>query len=147
MEHSRSNFAVEKTDDNAITVPCPTCERPTSHVVMASVKENGEAWEDVDRWSVDWVNYFQVIRCLGCDTASFRQLSYFSEERKPDGRIVPTERLYPRRTTGDLKARDLNSVPNKLREIYKELIDCFDNRSFGLFWALPNFKWVAEHES
>lgn len=117
---------------------CANCKTETNHLVAQSVDTAGseviqsgpdEKYED----SIDWINRYQIIQCLGCDTFSFRHKNWFSEAQNyygpndyDDG---TTTVLYPQRGKDILKARDFYNAPKNLRAIYKEVVNCFNGDS------------------
>ncbi len=123
-----------KTKDQLISVQCATCNRATKHRVLASYDEDGKAYvPDDPSICVDWSDYYQVVRCQGCETVSFRHFHWFSEDvdqsNDDDG---STERLYPKRSANTINPKGFYNVPPNLRRIYGELVDCFNNDSFIL---------------
>ncbi|MBC9116300.1 hypothetical protein NIPOLPBK_02765 [Stenotrophomonas maltophilia] len=117
---------------------CASCKADTNHEAIQTVDVSGSEVIQYgpsynDRDSVDWINRYQVVKCLGCDTFSFCHRNWFSEaaghygpEGYDDGTTV---RLYPQRGKDVLVARDFYNVPRNLRGIYKEVISCFNNDS------------------
>lgn len=120
-----------KTKDQLISVQCATCNRATKHRVLASYDEDGKAYvPDDPSICVDWFDYYQVIRCQGCETVSFRYIHWFSEDvDEIDENDGSTEQLYPKRSANSINPKDFYNVPSNLRRIYQELIDCFNNAS------------------
>jgi len=117
---------------------CGMCESETNHEALQTVDVTGHEIiyygpEGAGDDSVDWSDRYQVIKCLGCDTYSFRHRSWFSEAQEyygpNDSHDGTTVRLYPQRGRDVLVARDFRNVPKNLRGIYKEVISCFNNES------------------
>jgi hypothetical protein len=74
-----------------------------------------------------------VIQCQGCNTFSFRHLSWFSEHEDPyAGSDGNTERIYPKGDATSLKVREFINVPPTLRRIYRESIESFNNDCYSL---------------
>jgi hypothetical protein len=126
-----------KTKGQLISVQCAACNRATKHLVLASYDEDGKAYVEYDRSiCVDWFDYYQVVRCQGCETVSFRHVHWFSEDVEPssenDGSI---EQLYPKRSANSISPRVFYNVPSNLMRIYRELVDCFNNDSL-IFCAI-----------
>ena len=119
-----------KTKSDRFSVPCVKCNGATKHQVLASIDVDGEAYDQSEEWSVNWVDHYQVIQCGGCESISFRHTSWFSEDADPmSGESGETERLYPKRGLETLPTKSYHNVPSNLRRIYSELIDCFNNDS------------------
>lgn len=119
-----------KTKSEKFSVPCVKCNGATKHQVLASIDVDGEAYDQGEEWSVNWVDHYQVIQCGGCESISFRHTSWFSEDADPiSGESGETERLYPKRGLETLPTKSYHNVPSNLRRIYSELIDCFNNDS------------------
>lgn len=117
---------------------CATCESDTNHEAVQSVDVSGSEVfhygpNENDQASIDWSDRYQVIKCLGCDTFSFRHRNWFSEAQEyygpDDYHDGTTVRLYPQRGKHVLAAKDFYNVPKNLRGIYKEVITCFNNES------------------
>lgn len=122
-----------KTTENGskgkiVSVYCIECKRSTRHLVAVSLDKTGSESNEHEGWSVDWSNRYQIIECQGCETISFRDLSWFSEAQDFDDDGT-TERLYPLRNKDAISVRPYHNVPSNLRRIYTELIDCFNNDS------------------
>jgi len=117
-----------ETKGKIVSIHCIECKRPTRHLVTVSLDKNGSDGDEEEGWSVDWSDRYQVIECQGCETVSFRHLSWFSEAQDYDDDGT-TERIYPLRNKDAVSARPYHNVPSNLRRIYTELIDCFNNDS------------------
>ena len=117
---------------------CAKCNTETNHEVSQSVDTFGsEIFEygadGSDTESIDWSNLYQIIKCLGCDTFSFRQKNWFSEAQEyygpNDYNDGTTTVLYPLRSKDILNAKDFYNTPRILRAIYKEVVNCFNGDS------------------
>lgn len=128
-----------KTKDQKIRVHCSQCKVETNHIVLQSV--DSEVSEVVDYYegepvTIAWSDNYQIIECQGCDTKSFRHVSWFSEAEQQVG---PNEWdsgtsiwLYPKRSDRTRPIKDYQNVPNTLRRIYRETLECFNSDSFTL---------------
>ena len=103
-----------------IDVICTECKRETRHLVRQSFYDYLRTDDHPDHY-VDCGTDYQIIECLGCRTISFRYEGWFSEE---DGISV---QLFPNRSEDTLTKKDLYGVPRKLRRIYREVIESFNN--------------------
>lgn len=117
---------------------CATCKADTNHEAVQTVDVSGSEVvrygpSENDRASIDWSDRYQVIKCMGCDTYSFRHRNWFSEAQEyygpDDYSDGTTVRLYPQRGKDVLAAKDFHNVPKNLSSIYKEVIACFNNDS------------------
>lgn len=117
---------------------CANCKSETNHEAIQTVDVSGSEViscgpGENDCHFMDWSDQYQVIKCLGCDTFSFRHRNWFSEAEEyygqDDYHDGTTVRLYPQRGEAVLAAKDFYNVPKNLRAIYKEVISCFNNES------------------
>ena len=106
-------------------VYCTRCKNSTNHTVTHELHED---------WRNDYEGFFgydnwQIVRCMGCDSVSFRHEIIFSEDMDQEGNIVPTVNIYPKRGEKMLTAKNYYNVDILIRNIYKETIECFNNQS------------------
>jgi hypothetical protein len=134
----------EKTDANKTQnqkhkVYCAQCQRETNHVVLQSV--DCDASEVIGHYdghpeTIDWSNNYQIIQCQGCDAISFRHVSWFSEAQQQIGYDEwddgTSTWLYPKRSDKTRAVKDYYNVPNTIRRIYRETLDCFNNEALTL---------------
>jgi hypothetical protein len=134
-----TKLTYDKTTGKKLKIYCSRCGGETNHVVLKSATSQGSevvAVIDGHTETIDWSDDYQIIQCQGCETISFRHLSWFSEAEEyygldnySDG---TTTRLYPKRSKDTRPIRDYYNVPPILRRIYRESLDCFNNDSFTL---------------
>lgn len=127
---------LNKTQSNIHSVVCQNCKVATNHKVVISANERGEApmnYGDVYQWH----NEYEIIQCLGCETISFRLEQTNSEEYGigEDGGFYADIQVYPKRSKDTWNVKSFYNVPNNLRRIYKETIDCYNNENFTLCGA------------
>jgi hypothetical protein len=123
-------FTENKNKNKILSVPCVTCKTKTNHKVITSFDKDGCEYNLNEQWSVTWTESYQIIQCQGCDSVSFRHMSWFSEDVDPISRDNgETEQLYPNRHNNYLTVKSFYNVPSNLRRIYEETIDCFNNES------------------
>ena len=120
-----------KTQGQTISVECPECKVNTKHTVERSLDWSGSSEDgDIQAWGT-----YQIVRCNGCDTLSFRSVHRDSEDWTSDeyGNIdlVETENLYPERPnrspnrllTEDLYLRsEVYKLPQIIQTIYRETL-------------------------
>jgi hypothetical protein len=115
-----NKITFNETKDIIRKVVCKHCDTETNHKVCSSVKS---CWGNED---IQGVDIYEIICCSGCDQISFRIESSNSEDFEPDpddaGRCVylETEEIYPSRLMGRTALKDIYSLPEKVRSIYKE---------------------------
>lgn len=130
------SYDENKAKGQIVQEHCGQCGRSTRHMVMGSYDYSGSEDYDGGSFSIDWSSSHQVIQCQGCMASSFRQVNWFSEDMQ---QIGPDEydngeriTLYPKRSNNTRAIKEYWEVPNNLRRIYRESIDCFNNDSFTL---------------
>ena len=115
------NITSDKSRGETRQVVCNRCDNRTNHLVCSSVERR---WGDDD---IQGVDIYEIIRCSGCDTVSFRIGSSNSEDYALDEKgeyfHPETEEIYPSRLMGRTALEDLYSLPEKVRAIYKETHD------------------------
>ena len=108
-----------------IKVYCAECKHETNHDVLK------ELYEEFSNEDFFGDHKWQIIRCKGCDTTSFRHEWHFSEDLGPDGLLTQAE-LFPRRGIDTLSVKDFYETPRKIRRIYRETIDVYNNGFYTL---------------
>jgi hypothetical protein len=123
-----------RSKDKLIKVICTTCKNRNRHIVLSSLDQSGEEPMGYDD-SYSWNDLYQIIECQGCGSISFRNESSNSEDYDPEGGYYISELIYPKRTSDTWDTKDFFNVPQNLRRIYRETIDCFNNDNFTLCGA------------
>ena len=67
-------YTTNTSANEIVDVLCAQCEGMGQHDIVVSLDRNGSESSEEQGWSVDWVDNYQVIRCRGCETVSFRRL-------------------------------------------------------------------------
>lgn len=132
MENSKKT---ELNTSAGIIVPviCLTCKNKNNHKVLVSVdKSETEITYYDEIFSSN--NSFQIIECLGCGNISFRSEQSDSESYNEEGPLY-SEILYPKRTIYTWNSKDFLNIPDNLRRIYRETIDCFNDENLTLCGA------------
>lgn len=135
MGKTIEKFSENDFKNKIVKEVCAKCNRETRHLIISSYEKRCE--EDCGGGnSIEWYDSWQIIQCQGCEDLSFRKEHFFSEDvyqiaedEWEDGTIVT---LYPKRTKNMRAVKDFNNVPTKLRNIYIESLDAFNNSSFIL---------------
>ncbi len=111
-------ITLNKTKDKIREVVCSHCDNETNHLVCSSVESS---WGNDD---IQGIDIYEMIRCSGCDTISFRIASNNSEDMDHDENGNPfypdTIEIFPSRLMGRTALEDIYSLPDKIRLIYKE---------------------------
>lgn len=121
---------INKTQGTEILVPCSKCAGRTAHEVVASLDQSGED----SNHDYQWLQHYQIIRCKGCKTVSFRDVSSNSEDyiqiSDDEWENQELEKLYPSRLEGrkDL-GREVHYLPRDVNRIYQETVQALNNNS------------------
>lgn len=75
---------------------------------------------------------WQIIRCNGCETISFRVLSLTNEDWVPNEGPVPHEFRYPEVDKDQLLVKSFRQVPYNIYRIYEESIQSFNIKNYIL---------------
>jgi len=116
---------------------CNKCGRDINHQILMDYCEEGTVILDSDydfkHGKNDYIGHFcydyQIIKCLGCDTISYRNYNYFSEYQGIDDDGFREER-YP--ALVKRVERKLEFMPFTFNQIYKEVIITYNNNNFIL---------------
>ncbi len=129
MSKLKTTEEPNKSQNKVIEVNCLSCKRNTNHVVSTSLDIISESLShDYDFWASE---SYQILRCLGCRTISFRSTSMNSEDTDYDeeeNTVVNfvTELLYPKRN-GRNPLKDMALLPVNVQRIYEETIAAMNN--------------------
>jgi hypothetical protein len=102
---------------------CEDCGRETNHDVIHDyeIGENDEYY---------WHSTYQIIRCCGCDTISFREETITEDDYDPfTGKPGPAIKLYPPRIAGRKPLDNNYHLPTNIRRIYREVLSTLNNSS------------------
>jgi len=132
-KEAKENISKDKT----IRTHCNKCEKEMNHVVLMDFSESGEEIlssyfspvkgniYDTADFSID----YQIIRCSGCDTISYRSYKYFSAIQDIDNDGTWEER-FP--ILEKRNKKEFSHIPKILTQIYKEVIMTYNNDCFIL---------------
>ena len=115
---------------------CNICGKSMNHQILMNYCESGivilDSEFDLSRGKIDYTADFnddyQIIKCSGCDTISYRSLSCFSEYQDSDDGT--REERYP--TLIRKIKKDFQHLPFTLAKIYEEVIKAYNNNCFIL---------------
>ncbi len=112
---------------------CNKCRKDVNHEILMNYYQNGTAvlGSDFDMrygkvdYTADYFNDYQIIKCLGCDSISFRSYNYFSEIQNEidDG---TWEERYPE--SAERTEKDFKYLPSTLIEIYEEVVMAYNKK-------------------
>jgi hypothetical protein len=111
--------------DEQVKVACERCANTTKHDIVASY-ELSDSTEDVI-----FGDTYQIIRCRGCESVSFRNASWNSEDLQWDYEAQQevareSEELYPRRSRRT-KSVAREHLPTRVAAVYIETIQAANN--------------------
>ena len=114
---------------------CPECKKRTKHevveVVIKELPDNGYETSDEESTNFAFISkeesIYQIIECRGCGTISYRQ---FKLSTPSEGAIQKTEeKIYPVRDTSNIDFKDFGpKIPEKIKVLYREVINTFNNK-------------------
>ena len=106
-----------KGEDRSVNVLCQTCLRRTKHEILCEFEK--KEYDEV--WGFSSYDFFQIVRCRGCETVSFRTAETSDIDEDPQtGEPILTEHVYPYRLAGRKKMDGSERLPLKVRKIYEE---------------------------
>jgi hypothetical protein len=110
---------------NKIRVLCEQCCKETNHEVLAAQTTKSSP-EDEYNWCTD----YQIVRCCGCDTISFREETLNEDDYDPEtGELIPTIKLYPHRMARRRSLENYYYLPPTIGRIYREILSAMNNSS------------------
>lgn len=132
MVNWKEKVTLNKSRGKSLAVTCNRCAIETKHKILAAVEvdhramntwiEDGHEIEYEEMWATA---DYEIIRCLNCESVSFRESRMFSEDTNFDPRIeldIPVERVevYPKHLLGRKGITELSHLPSNVTEIYHE---------------------------
>jgi len=109
---------------------CQRCDFETNHSILFK-KTVGSDSEEYN-YSQDYM----IVKCLGCDTISYRNVFFDLESSYPDenGDWIPdvTIETYPKKIRVAKRIANSHALPEKIRLIYNEAIDSYNADCFIL---------------
>lgn len=111
---------------------CRVCDRKTNHKVLA---QEVELSDDPEFW---WRTEYSIVRCCGCNSISFHRETF--DESNVDYNeygeevLIPMVNVYP---DDKLLVKKISvwDLPDEVRQVYSETIDCINSRNFILAGA------------
>ena len=96
---------------------CGECHTETKHRVLQSVNIDGG--DEVTDW---WIDQYQIVQCLGCETISFRSC------RDSSDMPIPRVEIYPSRVAGRHQLSNSHLLPFEVARIYNETHSALCNK-------------------
>ena len=122
------------TNKTNLKIFCNWCSIDTNHVIIKEHKINQFHTNKKDGKKSLLVTYsYQIIQCAGCDSISFRSLTFApkSLERNSDGELViidnrSIEEIYPERRNNLMHEKKIFGIPFLIRKAYKEVVENYN---------------------
>lgn len=117
-----SDLAINKRQGQKVDCLCRECHRTTKHVILAEATLSGSSGPS--EFSINWRIEHEIIRCLGCETISFRKTSGsdqdFVQIGEEEWEYQPLVEVYPEPLGGRQPLADVDLLPDKIQRIYEE---------------------------
>lgn len=110
---------------------CNICKIQTNHLIIFDLCEKGS---EIDEYGVSWKDDYQIIKCINCNSISFRKDGWFSEycDYSPDGDDGTYEELYPNSKENCREELKYDFLPYSLSDIYPEVIKSYNQKIYIL---------------
>lgn len=109
---------------------CATCKGNTNHIVINEISDSDG--EPEEYW---YETTHQIIKCIGCDSISFRRSVMDRYSFDDEGNPAPYETLYPAAGHDMISMKYYFRIPNRVRTIYQETIKAYNTGSYLLCTA------------
>lgn len=124
------NLELNKQQGKKITCFCRDCHRETKHEIITEATLSGVE-EELGGYQTDWSVEHQIIRCLGCETFSFRTSSGTEHDYMQVGdnswEYQPNIDIYPNPREGRQPLTDAGLLPDKIQRIYEESLQALND--------------------
>ncbi|WP_339279460.1 DUF4145 domain-containing protein [Paenibacillus sp. FSL W8-1187] len=105
---------------------CNDCNRNTKHTLVADYVQHGS--EEVEhQLEIYWTDAWYVWQCRGCDELTGVKTHQFSEDIDYDGSPITHTEYFPKRGREQHKPKVFKRIPDKLENIYKEIIISYND--------------------
>ena len=139
MTKKRTVYKENSSKNQRIKCYCNHCKLEINHTVLSDIKENGSEVIDsgfngrlkYEESTIDWVNDYQIIQCLGCEQISFREQNWFSEYQDFDSDGISVK-LFPESFKNKKDKLEFENIPEIIENLYNEAIDVFNSNSLIL---------------
>ncbi len=103
---------------------CKQCKLETNHTILHEEKRDFSNQEE----GIYINDFWQIIKCNGCEDLSFRRVWINSDNIDPeDNTQLEDITLFPLRGADILPIKNYYNVHYKIRKIYREVVDAFNN--------------------
>lgn len=107
---------------------CRACRRDTKHEIVAEATIRGS--DGPAGHSTDWSVEHQVVRCLGCETVSFRKATGSGDDYVQIGdeewEHQPLVEIFPNPREGRQPLADSALLPKNIERIYEEALQALN---------------------
>lgn len=119
-----NKLIVNKQAGTKVDCLCRECGRSTKHEIVADADLRGSSGP------IDWSIEHQVVRCLGCETISFRRTEGTEDDvvqvGEDEWEYQPRVEIYPSPSEGRQPLADSTLLPDKIECIYKETLQALN---------------------
>lgn len=125
----KDKLELNKQQGKKITCFCRDCHRETKHEIITEATLSGS---DVSGgYSTNWYIEHQIIRCLGCETFSFRKVAGTEHDHVQIGEneweYQACVDVYPNPREGRQPLTDVGLLPDKIQRIYEESLQALND--------------------
>lgn len=106
---------------------CPPCSQKTNHEVIHEYYKHYTPQNTPEMGIDSAEGTWQIVRCMGCESVSFREFWLTSEDYHPIRGPEGTEKRYPSVGPDDLYEQRYTLLPERIRRIYQEIISTYNN--------------------
>ena len=123
------NLALNNQQGQKITCLCRECHRDTKHEIITEATLSGS--HGPAEYSIDWAIEHQIVRCLGCETISFRKTTGSDQDlvqvSEDEWEYQPLIEIYPNPREGRQPLSDASLLPDKIQRIYEESLQALND--------------------
>ena len=124
-------LVINKRQGQTVECSCRECHRSTKHEIVTEATKNGST--GLREYDIYWATEYQVVRCRGCETLSFRRVSSNSEDSpiqigEDEWEENIHEELFPSPHKGRQPLSDTYLLPDKIQRIYEETLTALNGQ-------------------
>jgi hypothetical protein len=120
---------LNKQQGKKLTCFCRDCHRETKHKIIIDATLSGTDFSG--GYSTDWITEYQIARCLGCETFSFRKEAGTEHDHVQIGEheweYQPSVDVYPNPRQGRQPLTDVGLLQDKIQRIYEESLQALND--------------------
>src|SRR4030066_239500 len=125
-----NKLEINKRQGQIIDCACRECRRTTKHEIVVEATLSGSTGPG--GFEINWASEHQVVKCLGCETLSFRRADgndhdSYVQIGDDEWEYQPHESLYPSPHDGRQPVSDVDMLPEKIQRIYVETLGALNN--------------------